>query len=69
MRECKEERDRFTVIFNERTRNNKHKLQNRKLHLNIEENFFTVCGETLKHVAQRVTMPGDTKNLTGHGPG
>ena len=50
-----------------------HKLKYKKFHLNIRENLFSCEGDcTLEQVAARgcgVSVLGDIKNPTGHGPG
>jgi len=62
----------FSVLPNDRTSCNGHKLKHRKSHLSIRKSFFySESDQTLEQVAQRgcgVSIIGNSHNLNGHSP-
>jgi len=70
---CKEGGARvFSVVPNERSIGNEHKLKNRRFTLNIRKHFFTVTVTQHWHKSPRDVVEsilGHIQKLSRHGPG
>jgi len=61
----------FSVVPSDRTRGNGHKLKDRKFHLNLRKNFFTLrVTEPWNRLTRGlvVSFSGDIQNPPGQGP-
>lgn len=71
---CREGRAKlFSVVPTDRNRSKRHKLKQRRFHLNIRKHFFLNCegNWVLEQVTRRgcwVFILGDTQKTSGHDP-